>query len=424
MIYITIHRGASQIGGCITEIKTQRAKILIDLGCNLPGSGKEDFTPEDIKRITSGVDAIFYTHYHGDHVGFLADVDKDIPQFIGKGAKEIMLCKYNALAAHGDYSKELEAVERMKTYIAGEEITRFGDIVITPYYCSHSAFDAYMFKIEAEGKTILHTGDFRGHGYMGSKLIPMLNKYVKQVDVLVTEGTMLSRTTGAVKTERDIQKEVAEVLKKHKYVFALGSSTDIDRLASFHAACKQTDRYFYVDRFQESVLDVFTKYTTSSLYDFSNKGKGKTIFVQWEYWHHKKESIVNEMKRRGFLMPIRCSAEYLVKSMNTLYTDEKPVLIYSMWNGYWKGTKEQKLESVLNVRSLFDSDSIYEIHTSGHADCSTLSEVCLAVNPRLAIIPIHRDKDTDYRSLQLPECIKEKVTTQSASIQGVEIIIK
>ena len=146
--------------------------------------------------------------------------------------------------------------------------------------------------------------------------------------------------------------------------------------------------------------------------------------MQWEYWHHKKESIVNEMKRRGFLMPIRCSAEYLVKSMNTLYTDEKPVLIYSMWNGYWKGTKEQKLESVLNVRSLFDSDSIYEIHTSGHADCSTLSEVCLAVNPRLAIIPIHKDKDTDYRSLPLPECLKEKVTTQSASIQGVEIIIK
>lgn len=421
---ITIHRGASQIGGCITEIKTQGAKILIDLGSNLPGTNKEDFTSEDIKRITSGVDAIFYTHYHGDHVGFLADVDKDIPQFIGEGAKEVMLCKYNALAAHGDYSKELEAVERMKTYKAGEKITCFGDIVITPYYCSHSAFDAYMFKIEAEGKTILHTGDFRGHGYMGSKLIPMLNKYVKQVDVLVTEGTMLSRTTEAVKTERDIQKEVAEVLKKHKYVFALSSSTDIDRLASFHAACKQADRYFYVDKFQESVLDVFTKHTTSSLYDFSDKGKGKTVFVQWEYRHHRKGNVVNEMKRRGFLMPIRCAAEHLVKSMKTLYTDEKPVLVYSMWKGYWDGSKEQQLENVLNIRSLFDTESIYQIHTSGHADCSTLSEVCFATNPRLAIIPIHKDKDTDYRSLPLPKYLKDKVTTQSTSIQGVEIIIK
>lgn len=421
---ITIHRGASQIGGCITEIKTQSAKILIDLGCNLPGTDQEDFTSEDIKRITSGVDAIFYTHYHGDHVGFLADVDKDIPQFIGEGAKEIMLCKYNALTAHGDYSKELDAVERMCTYKAAENITRFGDIVITPYYCSHSAFDAYMFKIEAEGKTILHTGDFRGHGYMGSKLIPMLKKYVKQVDVLITEGTMLSRKSEAVKTERQIQEEVAEVLKKHKYVFALGSSTDIDRLASFHAACHHADRYFYVDRFQESILDVFTKYTTSPLYDFSDKGKDKTVFVQWQYKHHRKESVVKEMKRRGFLMPVRCSAEHLVKSMTDIYTDEEPVLIYSMWSGYWKGSKEQQLESVLNIRNLFNTDSIYEIHTSGHADCSMLSEVCLAVNPRLAIIPIHRDKDTDYRSLQLPECLKEKVTSQSIYIEGIDITIR
>lgn len=421
---ITIHRGASQIGGCITEIRTEGAKILIDLGSNLPGTDKEDFSTEDIKRITSGADAIFYTHYHGDHVGFLADVDEAIPQFIGEGAKEVMLCKYSALATHGDYSEELDAVNRLETYKANEKIARFGDIVITPYYCSHSAFDAYMFKIEAEGKTILHTGDFRGHGYMGSKLIDMLRAYIGQVDILITEGTMLSRSTEAVKTERDIQDEVTEVLKKHKYVFALGSSTDIDRLASFHAACKKAKRYFYVDRFQESVLDVFAKHTTSPLYDFSDKGKGKTIFVQWEYRHYKYENVVNEMKRRGFLMPVRCSAEHLVKSMKTLYTDEKPVLVYSMWNGYWKGNKDQQLKSVLNIRRLFDRESIYEIHTSGHADCATLSAVCKTVNPRLAIIPIHKDKNTDFRTLQLPDNLKEKVTTQRTTRQGVEIIIK
>lgn len=420
---IKIHRGLDQIGGCITEIKTKSAKILIDLGSNLPGTDKEDFTPEDIKRITSGADAVFYTHYHGDHVGFLADVDESIPQYIGEGAKEVMLCKYSALAAHGDYSKELKAVNRMITYKADEKITRFGDITITPYYCSHSAFDAYMFKIEAEGKTILHTGDFRRHGYMGGKLIPMLKKYVKQVDVLITEGTMLSRTTETVKTEKDIQAEVAEVMKKHKYVFALGSSTDIDRLASFHAACHRAGRYFYVDRYQESVLDIFTKHTTSPLYDFSDKGKNRTVFVQWQYNHHRKESVVKEMKRRGFLMPLRCSAEHLVKSMKDIYTDEEPILIYSMWSGYWKGNKEQQIQSVLNIRKLFKTENIYDIHTSGHADCATLSDVCKTVNPRIAIIPIHRDKDTDYCSLPLPELLKEKVRTQSTTIQGVEIVV-
>ncbi len=36
------------------------------------------------------------------------------------------------------------------------------------------------------------------------------------------------------------------------------------------------------------------------------------------------------------------------------------------------------------------------VHTSGHADVRTLSEVCEAVQPRLGIIPIHKDKDTRF----------------------------
>lgn len=36
MVKIIIHRGINQIGGCITEIATNTARILIDLGQNLP----------------------------------------------------------------------------------------------------------------------------------------------------------------------------------------------------------------------------------------------------------------------------------------------------------------------------------------------------------------------------------------------------
>ena len=37
---LIIHRGADQIGGCITEISTENCKILIDFGSNLPGCKK------------------------------------------------------------------------------------------------------------------------------------------------------------------------------------------------------------------------------------------------------------------------------------------------------------------------------------------------------------------------------------------------
>ena len=65
---IIIHRGIDQIGGCITEIATDNAKILIDLGQNHPdGEGivNDDIANFDaIEQITKGIDAIFYTHYY------------------------------------------------------------------------------------------------------------------------------------------------------------------------------------------------------------------------------------------------------------------------------------------------------------------------------------------------------------------------
>ena len=39
---IIIHRGTHQIGGCVTEIKTEEARIVIDMGTPLPGSKTEN----------------------------------------------------------------------------------------------------------------------------------------------------------------------------------------------------------------------------------------------------------------------------------------------------------------------------------------------------------------------------------------------
>ena len=50
--------------------------------------------------------------------------------------------------------------------------------------------------VRTAGKTILFTGDFREHGIVGqwNRMERVLNKYVPgPVDILITEGTMLSR---------------------------------------------------------------------------------------------------------------------------------------------------------------------------------------------------------------------------------------
>lgn len=58
----------------------------------------------------------------------------------------------------------------------GSCIITIGDIKVTPFYNCHSIYDSYMFLIEADGKRIWHTGDYREHGYLGKGLFPTLKK--------------------------------------------------------------------------------------------------------------------------------------------------------------------------------------------------------------------------------------------------------
>ena len=392
---ITIHRGAYQIGGCITEIATENAKIFIDFGSNLPGSKKNELSPQKIADLTSEADAIFYTHYHGDHVGLHNLIPENVKQYMGAGAIEVMQCKYEALSTHQDMEAALAATERMIPFKATDCININNELFVTPYFVSHSAFDAYMFVVEdIKTKTkILHTGDFRSHGYLGKGLFPTLYKLVGNVDILITEGTMLAREQEKVVSEFQIKQKTIEALNAHKYIFALCSSTDIDRLASFHAACKETKRVFVVDEYQNNVLQVFTKYAGAkvNLYKFDSP---------FRLINFAAEKVKTKLMREGFLMPIRPSSEKLIKAMMNVYNDEQPWLIYSMWSGYAEENKDYTNKDILNIRKLFGTriyDGVkHQVHTSGHADIKTLYELCKAVNPSIGVIPIHKDADTKY----------------------------
>lgn len=188
---ITIHRGLNQIGGCITEISTATSRILIDMGQNLPGNG-EKTTPEQDKAMVETLfqnnrkkyEAVIYTHVHEDHIGLFDYVPKGTPQYLGEGAKEIivekyrLLCEADKLSGH-DPETNIRKHAKLKAFktwprSSKPEPFKIGDISITPFYNCHSIYDSYMFLIEADGKRIWHTGDYRQHGWTGGKLLQLL----------------------------------------------------------------------------------------------------------------------------------------------------------------------------------------------------------------------------------------------------------
>lgn len=156
---ITVHRGTHQVAGRATEIKTEKNRILIDAGSELDGNA-----PLDIEGITKGksdCDAVLFTHYHSDHIGLLSHVHKDIPLYIGDLSLDIIKLQNTRQKLFAT-----EDVDRLLPYYAAKPVV-FGDIKVTPFMVDHSAFDSHFFLIEADGKKVLHTGDFRSHGFRG-----------------------------------------------------------------------------------------------------------------------------------------------------------------------------------------------------------------------------------------------------------------
>jgi len=380
---VIIHRGTHQIGGCITEIRSRQARIIIDMGEDLP-SIKQSVDSIDIDGVTSGeanCDGVFITHYHGDHIGLCSKILPDVPVYMGKVAHKIFLAFQKRCK-----SKHIAAIERFNTFTPAQKIT-LKDMVITPLRVDHSAFDAYMFLVESNGKKILHTGDFRMHGQTGGKLLPTLEKWAGKVDVLITEGTTLSRNDDETITEQRLQLEAARLLKAHKYVFVMCSSTNIDRIGAFYQATPR-GKYFLCDDYQKSVLDIVS--------DHNKTLKKSSPLYQFEKALTYGDNLLEMMQKQGFCMLVRAGNQMFQKVMAN-FPDS--LFIYSMWNGYLDGNA--KIE---NICDFVPPDYVY-LHTSGHATSEAIKKVCDTVQPK-TIIPIHGENPKNIEKLNLPYDVK------------------
>ena len=407
---IILHR-AHQIGGCITEIIAQNGKkIIIDLGSNLPSSNHEktDYSENDIRELTKDASAVFYTHYHGDHIGLANFVPSEILQFIGKIAKKVMLIKSYYIRWSDEDKNKLKSFSEYKI---GCPINLDG-FTITPFSVNHSAGDAYMLLINVDDKTILHTGDFRDHGYYGDKIYQIISKYIckQKIDFLITESTMLSRANETVLKEEDLTKEARWMMEHYKYCFALASSTDIDRIATICSAIPE-QKLIVCDNYQLKIIKAFSSYP-----------------VYKKHIAHKHFEVINRasdnddlfehMKRYGFVMFIRQNGQTtncFVDDCISNLPKQQQLLIYSMWSGYL--LKEGCIkEEYITLKNRF-LNTLY-LHTSGHASTQCLEKVIHLVNPSY-IIPIHGEEPENINHF-IPE-FKDKTILENYIDNDIEI---
>lgn len=400
---ITIHRGTHQIGGCITDIESNGYKIFIDFGEQLPGNESADKDLPSIEGLTCGdvsKSALCITHYHGDHIGKISETVKDLPIYAGKTALEIYKCLETRLSYIPDtneadkHKKIVERIETIKVFEALQQIKN-GEIVVTPLFIDHSAFDAYMFIVEAEQKRILHTGDFRGHGFRSKGLIPALKKYAQDIDYIISEGSNILRPDATVQTEQELQKKFEKMFKNNKYNFVFVSSTNIDRVFALYHASKRAGRCFVCDDYQTNLLKIVSnnhkKHSVFYDIDYEQNTNPKGRFFELKKNRGQTFEFLGNLKlyldKHGFCMIIRANPSF--KPLLDEYTNNEDTKIYySMWKGYID-SKNPAFNN--NTFKFFEPYKIEFMHTSGHADIKTLKNVFDAINPKSGIIPIHTE---------------------------------
>ncbi len=413
---LIIHRGTKEIGGSCVELKTSNSRLLIDLGMPLVNKNGEPFDSKilenkslnELKELkllpgitglykdgVKTIDAILISHSHLDHYGFLKYVHSDIPIYMSEGAKQLI--KISDIFIPNKVGPiNAKVVDKDKR-------VKIGDFVIIPYLVDHSAFDARAFLIEAEGKRLFYSGDFRGHGRKSILFKDMVDNPPKGIDCLLMEGSMLGRDKQLYENDDAIQAKIAKILRKTGNItFLFTSSQNIDRLVSAYKACLRTGSIFVIDIYTAFILDNLRKVSTNiPQFDWKNirikflryhadmlakAGYRDLLFI---YNRSKIDMFEVNRKKDKILMLARDNSIF----PNILKNIDNPkgsTVIYSMWKGYLT----EEFKEYCNKKGL----NIEPVHTSGHATLEDLKAFAGALKPKV-LIPIHTFEPEKYPDL-------------------------
>lgn len=408
---LKIHRGTHEIGGTCVEVSAGKTRILVDLGMPLvsPKDKKQKLDTSAFKKLKAkdllemgvlpnvpglydehepcSIDAILLSHPHQDHYGLLGYVRKDIPVYIGEPAKRIIDASDIFLPGK-TFLTNTRPIKPGKTFLIGE-------FRISAYLMDHSSFDSLCFLIEAEGKKVFYSGDFRAHGRKAGLFDALVKNPPRDIDVLLMEGTVLGSSSHGSLTEDQIEDKIVEAAKKYTGVKLVSASgQNIDRIVSFYRAAIRTQSILVVDLYMAYILDSLRwptiphpsanfpllkiLYTQPMAKKLANAGKKECLY-KWNRFKIKPAEI-GKNPGKAFVFYRNSLSQYIKGIKN--FSDA--VMIYSMYSGYMEEPSYRWTSEFLDKYGI----KTEKIHTSGHASPAHLKQFVSALAPK-TLIPIH-----------------------------------
>jgi len=407
---LTIHRGADEIGGSCVEIQSANGeRLILDIGMPLID---EKPSPDHLPKIPGlregdpSIKGILISHMHADHYGLLHYAHDTIPVFMSRYNRD-------GLAFASDFAPGTHPCPRAQLLSARKPIRIGASFTVTPYPMNHSAYGGFSLLVETDGKRILYSGDFRGHGRKDS-LADFCKSPPQNISALLLEGTTLSRENGEkFLTEQQIETQFTEAFQNAGDALntVVCSGQNIDRLVTIAKAARKAGKRLVVDFYTAEIIKLTEHPGIVPYFE-----KNTDVYLPW----FQKQIVINKNDDALFArvractqrriygiddIPMRELAKKYVYQLSGSVRHDMDMLgttiklarpIYSMWDGYWKDPK--KTERLKTFMKKHGYDAPQFIHTSGHATREDLERYAKAANA-LHVIPIHTKVPAVYRTI-------------------------